>query len=460
MKVTLERLPQSRVLLEIEVEPEKLEESIEAEYRKFAARARVPGFRPGKAPRPAIERQMGGAKNLRAALLDDAIQRLIPEAYNAALVEQDIDAIDQPKLEIVEIEPVRFKATVPVRPSVELGDYRSVRVEAPAVEITQEQIDEQIEALRQRHATLAPVERPAAWNDHVIASLRATVNGEQILDDEDRAFPLREGQVMLLEGLLDGFVGMSAGETKTIELTFPEDFSVSRVAGATGTFELSLKEVKEEQLPEKDDEFANMVNPEFETYDALVASIRESLENRAKAEADDEVRLRALDLVVAGATLDLPDVLVDREIDRMIQQATGTSADAYRQQLARIGSSDEEFRERFREAAETRVRRSLVLTELARVEEISVTPEEVEQEVEQLVAPMGDDAGRFRDLFLGQGGRETIERDLVTRKTLARLVEIATSGEPVPAAATETEAAAAPAGTEPDAAGTEEEDSE
>jgi trigger factor len=432
VKVTLERLPQSRVLLEIEVEQEKLEQSLEAEYRKFAAKARVPGFRPGKAPRPAIERQMGGAKNLRAALLDDAIQRLIPSVYNEAIAEQDVDAIDQPQLELVELEPVKFKATVPVRPSIELGNYQAVRVLAEPVEVPPEQIDEQIRGLQRRHATIAPVERPAQWDDHVTATVKAVAGEEELFNDEDATFPLREGETMILPGLLEAFIGMSVGETKSVELTFAEDFQVPRLAGSAATFELTVKELKEEQLPELDDEFANMVNPEqFETFQALEDSIRESLESRAKAEYEQDLRMRALDLLVAGSEIDLPEVLIEREIDRIIQSATGNSPQAYQQQLARIGTSEPEFRANFREAAEARVRRSLVLSRLSEAEAIEVTPEEVEEEIEKLVGPMGEESQRFRELFLSEAGQEPVRRDLITRKTLDRLVEIATNSEPV-----------------------------
>ncbi|OAI43773.1 hypothetical protein AYO38_02565 [bacterium SCGC AG-212-C10] len=431
------------MLLDIEVDPERLEKSIEAEYRKFATRARVPGFRPGKAPRAAIERHVGGAKQLRAGLIDDAIQKLVPAAYNDAIAENEVDAIDQPELEIVEIDPVRFKATVPVRPSVDLGDYTSIRVEKEPVEVTPEMVEEQIMLLRRRHATQAPVERGAEWDDFLIASVKGTLKleadaeegaePEEILDDEDAEFPLREGQPLIVEGLAEAFLGMKSGDTKTLDLTFPEDFRMERYQGKDATFTIGVKEVKEEQLPEADDEFAVMVSPdEFESFEQLRAKIESSLQESMQQNADNSFRQKALDLLVEGATLEYPKVMVEREIDHIIKDSTGNDTAQYARYLQSIGRSEADFREGFREGAEARVKRSLVLSKLSEVEALEVHPDDISTEIEKLIEPMGEDGQRFREMFLSEAGQATVSRDLISRKTIERLVEIASNPEPAP----------------------------
>ncbi|MGH2633228.1 MAG: trigger factor, partial [Tepidiformaceae bacterium] len=160
MKVTLERLPESRVQLDIEVEPERVAKSLDAAYRRLASKARVPGFRPGKAPRNLTERYIGQDR-----LMNEAIDKLLPDVYNEALESEDVDAIAQPELQKVDLDPMRFTLTVAVRPTVELGDYHAIRVDAEPVEVTDEMVNEQLELIRKRYATQVPVERPVQWGD-------------------------------------------------------------------------------------------------------------------------------------------------------------------------------------------------------------------------------------------------------------------------------------------------------
>lgn len=433
MKVTLERLPESRVVLDIEVDPERLEQSIDAQFRKFSNRARIPGFRPGKAPRIAIERHFGGAGHLRAALMDDALKAVVPDVYNEAIADQDVDAIGQPELEIVEVDPVRFKATVPVRPTVELNDYHSIRVARDAVDVTDQMVDAQVLGLRRRHAIQAPVDRPVQWDDILIADVSGRLSGSEeapFVEDSDAEFPLREGVELLVPGLAEGFLGMGKGETKALDLAVPGDFRVERLREGQATFTLHIKEVKEEQLPEEDDEFANQVNAdEFPTAAALRTRIREDLEKSGTQQATAKQREEALDQLVALATIEYPRVLIDREIDHIIRDATGNEQRNYAAYLQHVGKSEAEFRETFRETAEARLRRGLALSKLAEAEGVEPAPEDIEAELDRLVAPMGEDSARLRAIFGSEDGRATIRRNLITEQTLERLATIA-SGEP------------------------------
>jgi trigger factor len=302
-------------------------------------------------------------------------------------------------------------------------------------------VDEQIMLLRRRHATHAPVDRGAQWTDILTADVNGTVDDETFVEDEGAEFALREDQVLLLPGLAEAFLGMKKGDEKSVELEIPEDFRVERFQGKTATFALKVNEVKEEQLPEEDDEFANMVNAEeFATFDDLKQRITNDLREALQEQADAKFRAEAVDKLVEGATLDYPRVLVDREIDHLVQESTGNDRQAYLAYLQRVGRSEAEFREQFREPAEQRVRRSLALSQLAEDEKVEASAEDIEAELDRLSGPLGEEAEAFRNIFRSDEGQSHIRRNLVSQKTLDRLAEIV-GGEPLPEA---------PAASEPD----------
>ena len=420
MKVTLERLPESRVQLEIEVEPDRLERSLDAAYKRLLPTLRIPGFRPGKAPRRIVERMVG-----RERLIHEALDSLVPAVYTEALESEEIDAVDQPELEILETEPVRFKATVPVRPSVTLGDYESIRIAPEPVEVTDEMFGEQMELIRRRFATIAPVERGAEWNDILTADINGMVEDTPFVQDEDVEFPLREGQRLLLPDLAEQFLGMEAESEKTVELPVPEDFP-EQVANKTASLTLTLKSVKEEELPEEDDDLAQQVNAEeFETIDQLRERVRSDLQETLQRQADEAYRLKVVDELVGLSDIEYPQVLVDREIDELIRDSHGSDVRAYQAHLAQIGQSPAEFREIYREPAEQRLFRSLVLSELTTAEAIEVTDDDVAEQMEQMLEPLGENAESMRTMFESDRGSASIRGSLLTDKTLARLQEIA-----------------------------------
>lgn len=457
MKVTLERLPESRVQLDIEVEQDRVQQSLDAAYRRLAPRARIPGFRPGKAPRAVTEKYLG-----RDRLMNEALDKLLPDVYNEAIESEDVDAIAQPQLDTLELDPVRFKFIVPVRPSVDLGDYRSLRVEKNVPEVTQEQVDEQLKLLQRRNAVYAPVDRGIQWTDMVIADVAGKVGDDPLVSQDDAEFSLREGEPLFVEGLAEAFLGMKKGDDKTVDIVLPEDFRSERFQGKTATFTLHVKEVKEENLPELDDDLAQQVNAEeFETIEALTERIRKDLQEAAESEAEGEFRQEALKQLIEGATLEYPRILVDQEIDHMVRESTGGDQKQYANYLQSIGRSDQEFREVFREAAEERVRRSIVLIKLAEDEQIEVTPDDIDAEINRMIEPFGDQADRFREIFGSEDGRATVRRDLLSQKTLTRLGEIASGEAPEkPADAQATEAAPSNEAATPTEQGPEEQSPE
>jgi trigger factor len=423
VKVSTERIPQSQVVLEIEVEPERLERSLDAAYRRIVQRTNVPGFRKGKAPRSMVERQVG-----HDTLLQEALDSLIPEVYQEAIEQEDIDAIELPQMEMVSTEPLVMKVTVPVRPTVEMGDFHHMWLPRDPVVVPEERVEEALDQLRHRYANLQPVTRPADWGDVITADVRGAIDGRTLFDRSNIEFQLRKDRPVFLPGLAEEIVGLEKGAEKEVELPLPGDFPERELAGKGSRCRVIVHEVKEEQLPELDDGFARLVGEGFAGIDALRQRLREDL-HKAEEEAElDRYQDQILTTLAESAQIEYPPVLVEKEIDHLLRDQLGPSGErGMEQYLQRIGKSEEELRGQLRESAERRVRHSLLLSEVAEVENIEVDEKEVIEEAERMISAAGAQAEEFRRVFGSPGGRDAIRRSLLTRKTWDRLVEIVSS---------------------------------
>lgn len=419
MKVTAERVPDSQVVLEIEVEPERVERSLDQAYKRLANRARIPGFRPGKAPRHLIERTYG-----QEVLMQEALDKLIPEVYKEAVAEQELDPIDVPNVEVETLDPVKFKATVAVRPTVDLGDYKnSIKIEKAAQGVTDAEVDEEVETWRKRMATWEPAERTLALGDLIQADVELVVDGKPLVKQEDAEFLFREELEPVLPGLVAGMEGMSGGETREFTSTLPEDFRDVELRGVEGSYKVNLKSIKEQKLPEVDDDFAKAAGEGFDDVAAFRAWVREGLQTAKDEEEQSRVEQEALAALVESATIEYPQVLVNHEVDHLLQEQVGNGGDRndLARQLAAIGKSEEELRDELRPAATDRIKRSVVLNEFARREEIAVSDSDVEEEIARVARGNENLIKAFSSPQL----REQISRNLLTKKTLARLAEIA-----------------------------------
>jgi trigger factor len=427
VKVSTERIPDSQVVLEIEVEPERMEKSLEKAYRRLAQRTKVPGFRQGKAPRPMLERYLG-IETIRREALDI----LIPEAYRQAITEEKIEPVDLPAIEVTQEEPLVFKATVPVRPSIDLGDYRAVRVEREPPTVREEQVDEQVEELRHRYALLEPVERPVQVGDMVRAEVKVSVDGRSLFEDDDAEFRLRRGAAILLPGFAEALPGSEKGLRREFSLDIPADYPQRSLAGKTCLCSVLVKEIKEEHLPELTDAFAREVGEGFPSLAALRERLAADIREAAEKETDGIYREKVVDAMVAAATLEFPPQLVEREVDRLLEDhANASGAADVEAYLRDMRKPEEELRQELHWEATQRVQRSLVLMKLAEAESISISKEDIDAEIERLAASSGPRAAEVRRMFASQRGREALESSLFTRRTLDRLVVIA-SGEEVP----------------------------
>ena len=419
MKVSTQRLPESQILLEIEVDSQQMERSLEKAHRRLAQRVEVPGFRKGKAPPSMLERHLG-----RPRIVQEALDILIPEAYNQAIEEQDIDAIDQPSIELVKDEPLAFKATVPVRPTVDLGDYQDLRVAREAVSIDESETDKALDELRHRYALHEPADRPVETGDIVRADVRGVVDGREVYKEDDAEFRLREGATILLPGIVEGLIGAEKGTPKEIPITVPE--GDRPLSGKSGTFTITVNEVKQEVPPELNDDFARGVGEGFASLDALRDRLRNDIRERVDAELEEAFRDKTVGALVEQADkIEFPPVMIEREIERLIEDQARRLGQDVEQYLATVKQTRESLREQLLPVASERVRRSLALTQLAEQEEIKAETEEVDAEVEKLVASSGPQAEQMRRLFGSPDGRTAIARSLITRKTMDRLAEIA-----------------------------------
>ena len=446
MKVSTEHLPQSQIALQIEVEDERLERAKDAAFKRLAKKVKVPGFRPGKVPRNILEHHLG-----EHAVLHEALDNLMPKVYEEALEQEGIDPIDRAEYDLVSEEPLVAKFTVPVRPTIDLGDYRELRVPKEPVVVDAERVQEGLESLRHRYATLEPAERPLAWHDVVRADVEATIDGAPFVKEDDAEFQLVEGRSVSLPGFAEALLGHAKGEALDFELPVPEDAPNETLRGKQARYRVTLKEIKQEVLPELDDEFARQVGEGFASLEELRARVENDLREALERDAEHRYHDAILNALVERIQPDYPPVLAERETERMLQEqsgvgqpASGRGAAAARDQLARylqqVGRTEEELHQELRPIAHERICRSLVLSRVTEAEDIDVTESEIEAEIERLSSGAGDQQDELRRLFSSDSAKESLRRSLLTRKTLDRLVEIA-SGPEAEGDASETSAA-------------------
>jgi trigger factor len=423
VKVTTENLPERQVKLQIEVDDDRHNQAIETAYKKLAPRVQIPGFRPGKAPRPLIEKQLG-----RHRLLDEAMEQLVPTVYREVLEQEEITPVAQPSVELVSHEPLVFTATVPLEPVVDLGDYQSLRIPREEVQVKEEQIEEALDELRHRYGTIEPVDRPAQKDDVLRADVNARADDMPIFAADEIEFRLTDQALSSLPGLADILVGLSKGDEVTKTYKAPDDFEDNKLAGKEILYRVKLHEVKEEKLAELNDDFAKQVGEGFETLLALRARIREDIEKAENEQALRKYETQVIDALVERASIEYPPVMLEHEIDHILEDQANMDPRDPRAQLLyleRMNKSEEEVRESAREEALQRMQRSLVLSHFAEAENISVEDEEVDAEVETMASSSAEQADMIRQLFANEGARSSLSRSVLTRKTLARAVEIA-----------------------------------
>jgi trigger factor len=424
MKVTKEKTENSQAYLLVEMEPAEVEESLEKSYRQLVQRTRVPGFRLGKTPRVIFERYY-----TRQGLLDKAIEDLVPQAYEKAIKEQEIEPIARPQIEITQAEPLVFKAIVPLKPTVKLGDYNQLRLTAePAKEVGDKDVDEVIEALRHQHATWEPVAREVQSGDLVTIDIWSEVDGKPYINQKGGQYQATAGSAFPMPGFAEKIIGMKPEEEKEFTLSFPADDPRTEYAGKEVKFKIRLNEIKEEKLSDLNDDFAKLVNAELTT----IAALRERMTTNMKLRAEDDAKKayedKILDTAVSQSQIEFPEVLVDSEIHRMMDQQfqTRERLEAYLKSTNKTEEQlHEELHSEYHDLATTRVKRSLLLGKVAEEEKIKVEASEIDTEIEKMLKASEADRDRLKSALDTQEFRESISRTLLTNKTIERLKTIA-----------------------------------
>lgn len=436
MKVTTQELGNREVELTIEVDDERVERAMRKIARKYAREVNIPGFRPGKAPFAVVARRVGQER-----LLEDALEEMASDIYQEAIEEAGIEPYELKPLEISNYDPLTLTATIPLMPAVDLGDYHSIEVEAPAVDVTEEEIEAVLHEYREENAQLVPVERPAELEDQVILDLEIQVDDDLVYDRANISFVLSpDGLTGVPVGFFEEIAGMEPGEDRTFSLMYAADFPDEDLAGKVGKFDVTLHEVKDRELPELDDEFAQTVG-DFETLEALRERTREILLARAETEAESELSERVFQQLLAMSTVEYPDAAVEQEIDHMIEdfearlQDRGWTLDNYQMMQ---GVTDVQLRDEYRADAEERLKRGAVLSEVVEREGIEVSNADIDSEIEMISQMYGTQAPEVRETLSSADSRRSLRSRLLAEKAIDRLVEIATGASEAEEVADET----------------------
>ena len=380
MIITQEKVVDRQTVLHIELEDQDVDAYLDRGFMRVGPRTVVPGFRKGKAPRRIVEQFVG-----REGLLNEVLDSMLPEVAGKAITEQELDAAGMPSLELLELDPLTLKATVPLTPTVELGPYRDVRIARDVAEVTQEEIDQRIEQTRESMATWEPVDRPVAMGDMVTLEAKGSVEGSAILDEKDAVVLVDSEAARPFPGFSEKLTGLVKDEPAEFSLTIPEDYSNQAVAGKVIEFAVSVQEVKQRILPELDDEFAKGYGDGHESLEALRKQLEEQLTTEAENTSKERHREAVVGAVVDSANLDLPPVMVDHELRHLEENqarifgSINIRMDDY---LKSIGKTEEEMREEMREEAVNRLKRSFVLSRVGEAEGLELSDEDVKERVE------------------------------------------------------------------------------
>jgi trigger factor len=417
-----EKLEGNRGVLTVEVSAEKVNEGLTAAFNKVVKQVNVPGFRKGKMPRPMFEKRFGVE-----SLYQDALDILLPEAYGSAIDETGIEPIDRPDIDIEQMEKGKeliFKATVQVKPEVTLGEYKGLEVEAFDTNVADEDVANELKTLQERQAELVVKEEGTIeTGDTVVLDFEGFVDGEAFEGGKAENHSLEIGSESFIPGFEEQLVGLATGESKDVEVTFPEEYHAAELAGKPAVFKVTIHEVKGKELPALDDEFAKDVDDEVETLDALKEKIRTRLENSKKHEAEHHLRDTVVENAAANAEVEVPDVMVNSEVNRMLQefeqrlQMQGMNLELYFQFS---GQDENALREQMKEEAVNRVRVNLTLEAIAKAENLEVTDEEVNAELENMAGTYNMTVDSIKQAL---GGLEGVKSDLKLKKAVDFLVE-------------------------------------
>ena len=423
MKITQQEIVDRQTVLHIELEEEDLSEYLDRGYRRLVTRADIPGFRKGKAPRAIIERYLG-----RESLLHEAVDFMLPDATQRAISAQELDAAGTPSVELLELEPVTVKATVALAPEVDLGQYRDIRVEETKKDVSEEDVQERLEALRKAARSWEPVERPVRLNDMVTMDVAGTLEDRKLLDEKKAVHVADPESALPFPGFSQHLEGIVVGEPAEFDLTVPSNYGDTSLAGKQVHFTLAVSDVKEQKLPDLDDEFAKGVGEGYDDLGALREAVTGELQVEAERAQLEQYREAVLGELLKGATVTLPPLLVEHEVEHMAARRDSfvdklnIRMDDY---LRYTGKTEEQAKTELEKRAAEQLSHLYALEALAKREGLEVSEEEIDERVQSLMASGEEQAeGPSRDLN-SDDIRGSIRQTLIMGKALDRLAATA-----------------------------------
>ncbi|GGD03297.1 trigger factor [Pontibacillus salipaludis] len=418
MSAKWEKLEGNEGQLTVEVDADEFKVALDKAFAKVVKDIQVPGFRKGKVPRPIFEQRFGVE-----SLYQDALDIILPEAYSNAIDEAGITPVDRPEVDVEQIEKGKnliFTAKVTVKPEVTLGEYKGLEVEAQDTTVTDEDVENELKQQQEKQAELVVKEEGTVENgDTVVMDFEGFVDGEAFEGGQADNYSLEIGSGQFIPGFEEQLVGKSAGEETEVEVTFPEEYHAEDLAGKKATFKVKVHEIKAKELPELDDEFAKDIDEEVESMDELKKKTKERLQQEKAQEAENAKREELVNKATDNAEIEIPEAMVDTELDRMMKefeqrlQMQGMTLDMYFQFT---GQDQNALKEQMKEDAGKRVKTNLVLEAIATAENVEVTEEDINQELENMASMYQTDVENLKQM-LG-GNTEAVEEDLKIKKAI------------------------------------------
>ncbi len=429
MSVQVENLEKSMAKLTVTVSAEDFEKALQRAYQKQKKNISIPGFRKGKVPRQVIEKMYGAG-----VFYEDAANGILPGAYADAAKESGLDITSTPQIDVTQIEKGRdfiFTATVALKPDVVLGQYKGVEVPKVDRTVTDEDVDKALKDEQEKNARQITVEDSGAENgDSVVMDYEGKIDGEPFEGGSAKNHTLVLGSGSFIPGFEDGLIGVKGGETRDVEVTFPEDYHAEELKGKKAVFTCKVEKVTRKELPELDDEFAQEVS-EFDTLDEYKADVRKNLETKKEEAARQEIKDNAVSKAAQNSTIEIPAPMIDTQADRMIDnfarrlQAQGMSMQQYMQFT---GSDENMMREQVKPQAEIQIRNQLTLEKIAETENIQVSDEELDQEIEKMAKAYNLEPDKMKEI-IGDEEKENIRKDLAEQKAMDLVADAAVEVE-------------------------------
>ena len=430
MSLQVEKLEKNMAKLTIEASAEDLEKAIEKAYQKQKKQISIPGFRKGKVPRQMVEKMYG-----KAVFYEDAANELIPDAYEKALEECEEDIVSSPKIEVTQIEagkPFVFTATVALKPEVKLGKYKGVKVDKIDVEVTDADIDAEINKEREKNARNITVEdRPVKDGDITTLDFEGFVDGIAFEGGKGENYPLTIGSGAFIPGFEEQLVGAEIGKEVEVKVTFPEDYQAENLKGKDAVFKCTVKEIKEKQLPELDDEFAGEVS-EFDTLAEYKEDVKTTLTLKKERDAKNAKENAAVDAAVAASEMEIPEAMLETQQKQMLDefaQRISMQGLSMQQYFQFTGSNYQQMFEQVKPQAEERIKARLVLEAIAKAENLEATEEEYEKELQNMAEIYQMEVDKVREL-MGEKEKKNIMQDLAVKKAAEFVADNAKETKP------------------------------